>query len=278
MLGFAYMSEAFGIWQLESLVAVGGLGEVWRARRGSDSQIVALKRLHTHLARNEEGRGQFALEQRLATELPRHPNVIHGSEAGDVEGRPYVALELVAGADLRRIIAPPSSGNDVTPTKVLLPATRAIGIVTAACDAATHLHDHGWVHGDINPGNLVVEPRAGDDHVVLIDLGVARAIGEAGSVRGTHAYMAPEQVRGEAWTRATDVFALGVVLWELLSGTRLFHRGPPWLSMAAVVEAPVPALATRDFDAIVQAALVKDPAQRIASAAELAERLRRVAR
>jgi serine/threonine-protein kinase len=86
--------------------------------------------------------------------------------------------------------------------------------------------------------------------------------------------MAPEQVRGEPWTGATDVFALGVVLWELAAGARLFHRGPPWLSLAAVIEAPVPALADPALDAIAQAALSKDPARRIASAADLGARLR----
>jgi serine/threonine-protein kinase len=127
------------------------------------------------------------------------------------------------------------------------------------------------VHGDINPGNLVVSR---DERTVLIDLGVARAVGEAGTVRGTHAYMAPEQVRGEAWTRATDVFALGVVLWELIAGARLFHRGPPWLSMAAVVDAEVPALPDPALDAIARAALAKDPAARTQTAAELAAQLR----
>jgi serine/threonine protein kinase len=109
---------------------------------------------------------------------------------------------------------------------------------------------------------------------VLVDLGIARHAGEAGAVRGTHAYMAPEQVRGEAWTTATDVFALGVVLWELVADARLFHRGPTWLSQAAVVEDAVPALADPQLDAIAQAALVKDPAARLASASELAARLR----
>ena len=139
----------------------------------------------------------------------------------------------------------------------------------SACDAAAHLHRHGWIHGDINPGNLIVDT----EHVTLVDLGIARRDGEGGAVRGTHAYMAPEQVRGEPWTPATDVFALGVVLWELVSGTRLFHRGPPWLSMAAVVETPAPPLDDPALDAIAQAALAKDPARRIDSAAELATRL-----
>jgi len=255
--------ERFGPWQLERLIAVGGLGEIWDARRSGakEESPVALKRLHTHLARNEEGLAQFTLEQRLATTLPRHPNVVHAGEAGDVEGRPFVAMELAPGEDLRRILAP----------SVVLPRARAIAIVAAACRAAAHLHAHGWVHGDINPSNLIVDDS---DHVTLIDLGIARAIGEAGSVRGTHAYMAPEQVRGEPWTPATDVFALGIVLWELVAGARLFHRGPPWLSMAAVVEQPAPPLSDAALDTIVQHALHKDPAQRLGSPADLVARLR----
>jgi serine/threonine-protein kinase len=252
------MSDSFGTWELDALIAAGGLGEVWRAHRGQ--AIAALKRLHTHLARNEEGLRQFAVEQLLATTLPRHPNVIHGFEAGEVDHRPYVALELLAGTDARSLAA---AGP--------VPRPRAVEIVLAACDAADHLHESGWVHGDICPGNLLLADRP-----VLIDLGVARAIGEAGAVRGTHAYMAPEQVRGLAWTRATDVFALGIVLWELVAGKRLFHRGPPWLSMAAVVEAPAPALPDPSLDAIVQCALAKDPAERIPSARALADHLRAV--
>jgi serine/threonine protein kinase len=265
--------EAFGTWWLESVIAVGGLGEIWRASRGDE--VVALKRLHTHLLRHDEARAQFTLEQRLTTELPPHPNVVHAVEAGTVEGRPYIALALAPGEDLRQLLSPPSLGEPrelpASPASVVLPRARVLAITIAACDAATHLHGHGFVHGDINPGNLVV---ATNDHVTLIDLGIARAIGAGGVVRGTHAYMAPEQVRGEPWTSATDVFALGVVLWELIAGARLFHRGPPWLSMAAVVEAPAPPLADPALDAIAQAALVKDPAQRIARAAELAARLR----
>lgn len=262
------MSGTFGSWQLDSLIAVGGLGEVWRAHRSAD--VAAVKRLHTHLTRNDEALRQFSVEQDLTLDLPRHPNVVHGFDRGDVDGRPFVALELIPGDDLRRLVAPPVTKQDAAPAKVMIPRTRAVQIVAAACDAAAHLHVQGWVHGDICPGNLVIAP----DRPVLIDLGVARAIGEAGAVRGTHAYMAPEQVRGEAWTRETDVFALGVVLWELIAGARLFHRGPTWLSMAAVVEDAVPPLRDAELDAIAQAALAKDPAQRISTAEDLADRLR----
>jgi len=257
------------------VIAVGGLGEVWRALRGDD--VVALKRLHSHLVRNDEARAQFTVEQHLTTQLPRHPNVVHAVEASEIANRPYIALALAPGEDLRTLLGPPIPGgsrelaSSVPPDSIVLPRARVLAIVIAACEAAAHLHAHGYVHGDINPGNLIV---ATNDHVTLIDLGIARQAGTAGVVRGTHAYMAPEQVRGEPWTYATDVFALGVVLWELVAGARLFHRGPPWLSMAAVIEAPVPALPDPALDTIAQAALVKDPARRIASATELAARLR----
>jgi serine/threonine protein kinase len=263
------VSETFGAWTLQSLIAVGGLGEVWRATRGDTT--AAVKRLHTHLVRNDEARALFAQEQQLAVALPRHPNVVHALDVGHVEGRPYVALELAAGEDLRRIVAPAASPTNTKPAACVLPRARVTAIVSAACEAAAHLHKLGWVHGDICPSNLIVDDS---DRVVLVDLGVARKSGQAGTVRGTHAYMAPEQVRGEAWTPATDVFALGVVLWELVADKRLFHRGPPWLSMAAVVEEPAPPLADAAMNALAQAALAKDPAQRIATASELASRLR----
>jgi serine/threonine-protein kinase len=262
------VSEPFGTWQLDSLIAVGGLGEVWRAHRGDT--VAAVKRLHTHLVRNEEARALFAQEQQLALALPRHPNVVHALDVGHVDGRPYVALELAAGEDLRRIVAPAPTPKDAKPAQAVLPRARVVAIAIAACEAAAHLHKLGWVHGDICPSNLIVDDN---DRVVLVDLGVARRSGEAGTVRGTHAYMAPEQVRGEAWTAATDVFALGVVLWELVADKRLFHRGPTWLSMAAVVEDAVPPLMDPAMDAIVRAALAKPVTERIASARALADRL-----
>ncbi|HUJ58547.1 MAG TPA: serine/threonine-protein kinase [Kofleriaceae bacterium] len=266
------MSDAFGTWQLDAVIAVGGLGEVWRAHRGDE--VAAIKRLHTHLARNEDARAQFAVEQRLTAELPRHRHLVHAFEAGEVAGRPYIALELIDGEDVRRIVAPAATRDDPRPAHAIVPRARAIAFALAACDAAAHLHAHGYVHGDINPGNLVVEVEPDGDRAVLIDLGVARPIGQGGAVRGTHAYMAPEQVRGEAWSRATDVFAIGVVLWELIAGRRLFHRGPPWLSMAAVIEADVPALADPALDAIARTALAKQAADRTATADELARQLR----
>lgn len=264
MVRYEQMAERFGSWQLEALLAVGGLAEVWRAQRG-DGELAAVKRLHTHLLRNPIALTQFAIEQSLATSLVPHPNLIHASESGTALGRPYVALEYIPGKDLRRAMADESSA---------VTTARAIAIVAAACDAAAHLHSQGWIHGDIQPANLMVDLLEPHGRVVLIDLGVARRAGEAGTVRGTHAYMAPEQIRGEAWAPATDVFALGVVLWELVAKTRLFHRGPPWLSMAAVMETDPPPLSDPEVDAIVRGALEKRGDARIPSPADFAAALR----
>jgi serine/threonine-protein kinase len=227
-----------------------------------------VKRLHTHLARNEEACAQFAVEQRLATTLPRHPNVVHGIETGEVEGRPYVVLEIAPGEDLRRIIAPPATREQAAPAGVVLARPRALAIVRAACDAAEHLHAHAWIHGDINPGNLIVD----GDRVTLIDLGVARRSAKVARCAGpTRTW--PEQVRGNPGHRRPTCSRSASCCGSSVAGARLFHRGPPWLSMAAVVEATPPPLADRVLDAIVQAALVKDPTQRVASAAELARLL-----
>jgi serine/threonine protein kinase len=294
------VSDRWGEFWLEQLIAVGGLGEVWRATKSGTTG--ALKRMHTHLARNDEALAIFAQEQRLVMDLPRHANVVHGIEVGSVPSAdsstagttgdwPFAFLELAPGADLRRIVAPPATRERPTTGAVTLSRDRAIWIVASACDAVAHLHANGWVHGDVNPSNLIVSPAApGSDppastlkgmtaphSVKLVDLGIARRIGEAGPTRGTHAYMAPEQVRAQTWTQATDVFALGILMWELTAGSRLFHRGPTWLSMAAVVEADAPALPDKEIDAICRAALVKDPAARLSSASELADRLRLLA-
>jgi serine/threonine-protein kinase len=258
--------ERFGTWELESVIAVGGMGEVWRALRDADESAVApaaVKRIHTHLQRNDEARALFAGEQALLMGLPAHGNVVAGIEVGTVEDRPYVAMALAPGGDLRRIAADGA-----------LPRARVLTIVRGAAAAAAHVSDHGFVHGDLCPGNLVIGAA---DHPVLVDFGVARRIGEGGPMRGTHAYMAPEQVRGEVWTPATDVFALGVILWELTAGARLFHKGPPWLTMAAVTTDPVPALADPALDLVARGALTKDPALRTPTARALLDQLQLLA-
>jgi len=272
------MEEWFGPWHLGRRVAVGDFADVTEARRADgdgDGDVIALKRLHAHTARDAELRELFVRESQIAMTVPAHPGLVRGIEIGDVDGRPWLAMRLVHGADLRRRI---DSGT--APGLV-----RARSIALELCAALDHLHRAGWVHGDVNPSNILVEPGGvpeivdagssgfGPVHALLCDFGVARPPGEPGPVRGTHAYMAPEQVRGEPWSPATDVFALGIVLWELAARARLFLRGATYLSMAAVVEDAAPPLPDPALDAIVQRALAKDPAARFATTSELAAAL-----
>jgi serine/threonine protein kinase len=269
------MEERCGIWRLEHLLAVGGIGEVWRASGilgAGDTTWVAVKRLHTHLLRHEAVRTMFETEQRLLFDLPPHPGLCRGLDRGVAEGeRPWVAMQLVEGLDLRRFLDGGAAERGTASAPRRLTAAQALPLMARVCDAVAHLHGCGWVHGDVVPANLLVDDALAQ--VALCDFGVARRAGAGGPVQGTHAYMAPEQVRGEGWTPATDVFALGVVLWELLEGKRLFHRGPPWLTMQAVLEQEVPALADATLDAVVQDALARDPGARIADAHALGRRL-----
>jgi serine/threonine protein kinase len=254
--------DRFGRWRVERALHLGNWADVVIAREEGDGSPIALKRLHRHAVREPEAAKLFDAEAALAIALPPHPRLVHGLERGEEAGRPYVTMVLVDGADLRQ-----ASSGPIAPA-------RAAAILIDACQALAHLHAHGVVHGDACPANLIL---GDDDRVTLCDLGVARPIGEPGPVRGTHAYMAPEQVRGEAWTPATDVFALGVVLWELVTGARLFFRGQSWLSMAAVIEAAPPPLRDDALDAIVRAALAKDAHARTPTPAALEAALRALA-
>lgn len=294
------MEERCGIWRLEQLLAVGGIGEVWRASgfpaiggsgggggktnggaprgdddRDEDAAVVAVKRLHTHLLRHEAVRVLFDRECQILLELPRHPGLVHGFERGSEDGggesRPWVAMQLMEGLDLRRVLDGGAAERGTAATPRPLAKEVALPLLAKACDAVAHLHEHGWVHGDVVPQNLLVNDALRD--VVLCDFGVARRAGDGGPVQGTHAYMAPEQVRGERWTPATDVFALGVVLWEMLTGKRLFHRGPPWLTMQAILEQEAPPLGDRALDSLLHEALARDPAQRPPDARALGRKL-----
>ncbi len=253
------MTEAsVGDWLLGRLVSAGALAEV-REAASPTGEVAAIKRLHGHAARDPALRALFVAECALTCALPPHPGLVRGRSADPDAARPFLVMDLIGGADLRVMLE-----RGPAP-----PMTTARDLVAAAAAAVAHLHVHGWVHGDLNPANLLV--TAGG--TVICDLGIARRIGDGGPVRGTAAYMAPEQVRGGAWTGAVDVFALGTLLWELSATTRLFHRGASFLSMAAVVEHEAAPLTDASIAEIVAAALAKDPTAR-PSAAELAAALR----
>ncbi len=262
-------------YQLEACVARGAFGEVLRARSRDGGAYVAIKRLHEHLV-NAENTGRMLREaERIAA--VQSPHVVRCSGWGrDDAGRPCLVLEWLDGEDLGRRRA----GQSVT---------EGIEIARQAAAGLAAIHAAGFVHGDVKPSNVVVSHAAGGGLAVkLIDLGVARKIGEAdpalrGLIVGTPSYMSPEQARGDdSIAPASDLFSLGVVLYEMLAGRRPFTGSDPFVVLAKILlEDPpllgaiaphVPAL----LEALVMRALSKQPEQRFRAAVDLIEALSRV--
>lgn len=308
------MSSQFGPYWLLRRIGHGDLAEVFVAVRGGedDSQVsrlpapdtggrqrpgklIAVKRIWREMATYDEVHRLLVEEGQLTAQF-QHPNVIDVFDVGTVGGRPYLAMEYVPGADLAHLIERAQPGK-------LAPGC-AIKIALDTCAALAYVHDAATgsgdtlrvVHGDVTPTNVLVSTSG---VAKLIDFSVAvpeaspgAGAGQGGdgrdgegggaTVRGTYAYMSPEQARGEPIDRRTDVFALGVVLWELLSGRRLFRRAANYLTLAAVVEDEVPTLsdlgvdlgaATAALDLILGRALAKRREDRHGSVTELAGEL-----
>jgi eukaryotic-like serine/threonine-protein kinase len=272
----------FGRYSLLRKLAAGGMAEVYLAREWAQSGFfrdLVVKRLFSNLAEHGPTLRSFQFEARLMAELC-HPNIPQVYDLGRVEDSWFVAMEYVDGqtvADLVRLGA--RAG-------VAMPLPVAVGLVMQACEALHHAHERvdraghalSIVHRDVTPQNLIVTR---DGVVKLLDFGVAQsaAIEEPeGTVKGTYSYMAPEQVRGRNVDRRADVFALGVILYELTTFTRLY-RGSEIQVMTQIVEEDVVPPSVRvdgyppELEEIVLAALRRDADYRIASAADLAVHL-----
>jgi eukaryotic-like serine/threonine-protein kinase len=245
------------------LVATGGMGAVYRARDRELDEIVALKVIRRELASLPSMTERFRHEVKLARRVT-HVNVARTFELGTANGLMYCTMELVEGQSLARRIA--QQGR--------LAIGEAVMIARAVCDGLRAAHAAGVIHRDIKPDNVLI---ANDGRVVVADFGVAAAgVSPEGELSGTPAYMAPEQARGEPATAASDVYAVGVMLFEMLTG-----RPPFGGTLVEVLEAKAscervtttshdvpPALAT-----VIGDATSRDPITRIARAASLHEAL-----
>ncbi|MFY3746318.1 serine/threonine-protein kinase, partial [Anaeromyxobacter sp. Red801] len=280
--------RTFGKYRLVELLASGGMADVWRAEVAGAAGVVkevALKRVRgEHGARSDFVR-MFIEEARLASRLT-HANVVQVFEFDQVDGRYYIAMELVRGRHLGQVV---ERAREAGVRLGLARAVHACAEVARGLSYAHRLADGGrplgLVHRDVSPHNVLV---SFEGEVKLADFGIARAMSQGGftdpgTVKGKLAYMAPEQARGAPLDARADVFALGVVLWELCAGRRLFARDSEAATLAAVLEGapPPPPSAWNDevppeLDALVLAALERDPANRTASAGELATALSRV--
>ena len=253
-----------GRYELSSRIAIGGMGEVWKATDSVIGRTVAIKILKDEYMGDPGFLERFRAEARHAA-LVNHEGIANVYDYGEEQGSAYIVMELVPGEPLSTIIE--REGK--------LPPNRVLGIVAQTAMALQAAHDAGLVHRDIKPGNLLITP---DGRVKITDFGIARIADQVpltatGQVMGTVQYLAPEQASGHNATPKTDVYSLGIVAYECLNGKRPFTGDSQVaIAMAQINDAP-PTLANEIPEPVrnlVVACLEKDPDRRPASAGKLA--------
>jgi serine/threonine protein kinase len=257
---------AAGRYRIERTLGHGGMAVVYLARDEELHRRVAVKVLAEHLAGDDNFRARFLQESKLAGRLS-HPNVVHVYDAGETEGSPYIVMEYVPGETIAQ--------------RGKLSYLEAVPLVLQACAGLQHAHNAGLVHRDVKPANLLVRE---DDVLKIADFGIARAteltrLTQHGTVLGTAAYLSPEQAAGEEVTTATDIYSLGAVVYELLTGRAPYEFES--LAELAAQQAGGVITPLRDLEpsvpepveAAVMHALAREPRFRPASAADFAHEL-----
>jgi serine/threonine-protein kinase len=252
----------------------GGMADVYLAEDQELGRRVALKLLDDRHASDDQFVERFRREAQSAAGL-NHPNIVSIFDRGQAEGTYYIAMEYLDGRTLKELLI----RNGPTPVPIAIDYARQI------LSALAFAHRHGIVHRDIKPHNIVV---GGDGRLKVTDFGIARSgasqMTEVGSIVGTAQYLSPEQARGAPVDPRSDLYSLGVVLYEMLTGTVPFSgETPVEIAMKHLSQVPKPPSELRpevphELDAVVMRALAKDPAQRYGSAEEMDADLARVAR
>ncbi|MFO0760975.1 MAG: PhnD/SsuA/transferrin family substrate-binding protein [Byssovorax sp.] len=255
-------------------LATGGMADIWLSREigaAGMERLVVVKRLLPHLSRDPEIVDMFVSEARFVARLV-HPNVVQIHDLGEDDEGYFLVMEYVAGCSVRELCAASSEAE------APLPLAASLCIAEQACLGAHAAHELcdptgkplGLVHRDISPHNLMAGPSG---EVKLLDFGIAKAtaaaeVTRAGALKGKHGYMSPEQCAGDRLDRRSDVFALGIVCWELFTGARLFKRETEYATMHAIVSGDVrPPSAVRPdlppgLDGAIGKALALDRAER----------------
>src|SRR6516225_1741342 len=266
-------------YELGEILGFGGMSEVHLARDVRLHRDVAVKVLRADLARDPSFYLRFRREAQNAAAL-NHPSIVAVYDTGEAETAtgplPYIVMEYVDGVTLR----------DIVHTDGPLPAKRAIEIIADACQALNFSHQNGIIHRDVKPANIMINTT---NAVKVMDFGIARAIADSGNsvtqtaaVIGTAQYLSPEQARGEPVDARSDVYSLGCVLYEILTGEPPFTGDSPVaVAYQHVREDPVPPSKrhegiSTDLDAVVLKALAKNPEHRYQTAAEMRADLVRV--
>jgi serine/threonine protein kinase/beta-lactam-binding protein with PASTA domain len=263
----AHDTVVAGRYRLLGRLGSGGMADVWCAEDSMLNRRVALKFLHPRFAQDEQFVERFRREASAAAGL-QHPNVVGVFDRGTVDSTHYIAMEYVEGASLKDLIERGLSVGE------------AVEIVRQVLGGVKYAHDHGIVHRDLKPQNVLVDSEG---RARVTDFGIARAgaseITQTGSVLGTAQYLSPEQAQGLPVTAASDIYSIGVMLYEALTRRVPFDADSPvTVALKQVSERPRPPSelnpeVSRALDGVVMRALAKDPANRFASAEEFSQAL-----
>jgi tRNA A-37 threonylcarbamoyl transferase component Bud32 len=264
-----------GRYQISDLVGHGGMSSVYKATDSNLKRIVAVKLIHQHLTGDAEFIRRFEGEAEAIAQL-RHSNVIQVFDFNHEDGQYYMVMEFVPGESLQeRLKRLNESGRRMS-------VEDAVKVAAGVCDGVDYAHKRGMIHRDIKPGNIMLSVQ-GD--AILADFGLAKLAGAtqhtaAGAVMGTALYMSPEQIRGEQVDARTDIYALGVTLFEMMSGKPPYAADSAMTVLMMHLNDPLPDLSELNPDvpagliAVVEKALAKSPDDRYSSASEMAAALR----
>ncbi len=259
-----------GRYEILQLLGRGGMGAVYKARDTELDRIVALKLIRPELARNPEILRRFKQELILARQVT-HKNVIRIFDLGQSDGIKFITMDFVEGRDLRALLV----------ERGKFPGEEASRLMLQICRALEAAHAEGVIHRDLKPQNIMV---TGDGRVYVMDFGIARSahlpgMTQTGALVGTPEYMSPEQARGEKLTERSDLFSLGVIFYELLTGKSPYPADAPlgtlWKRLQEKPKAPAEVEATvpKALNDLVMSALEIEPEKRISGAREMAQQL-----
>jgi serine/threonine protein kinase/Tol biopolymer transport system component len=263
--------QTVGPYKILELLGAGGMGKVFRATDTRLHRTVTIKILGGENVSDPERKGRFLQEARAASAL-NHPNIVTVYDIAKDGEMDYLVMEFIAGKSLDRLI-----------TEKRLPLVDAIGYAAQIASALAAAHSAGIVHRDIKPANVIVTPES---QVKVLDFGLAKLVEREklaetvtveGTIMGTPAYMSPEQATGRQVDHRTDIFSLGVMLYEMVAGTRPFTGKSNVDTMHAIIHGPAPPLAQvpRRLADIVEKGLAKDPGDRYQNAGDFAADLKR---
>ncbi len=270
-----------GRYQIANLLGQGGMSAVYKAVDANLKREVAVKLIHTHLSTDPAFLDRFECEAQAVAQL-RHANIVQVYDFNHEDDVYYMVQEYVPGETLQARLLGLNQANQA------MPFAEALQFMIEICGAVEYAHQRGIIHRDIKPANIMIETRSpGESKAILMDFGIVKILGgekhtATGAVVGTACYMPPEIVRGEAPDGRSDIYSLGVTLFEMVSGSVPFNAESAVTIMMMHLNNPVPDLnqlrpgIPPELKACIEKALAKQRQQRFASAQEMAEALKKV--